>query len=158
MRLLLSIACATTLLTAGVACGSRSNAETVYVESVPGSGLPQDRAYAVRLTLFEFAESAGGIVEYFAIDGAVNTARAPYFATDACAYFGPGPIDRGEFRVDADGPNGDRIIMQVTRDGRRALEARVVRDAGLQDVPGEPGEPLALELVESDGEVIRRCP
>jgi hypothetical protein len=143
------------LCTGWVACTGRSNRVLVFEESTVQNPLSADRAFAIRVTLFEFAESAGGFVEFYGIDGGLNTADAPYFAVDSCAYFGAGPIASSEFRIDVTGPMGGRLILQATLDSRKELALSVVDDDGL--LVEESSTPWTLELVASDTPATRSC-
>lgn len=136
-------------------CTGRSNRVTVFEESTEERELGADRAFAIRVTLFEYAESAGGFVQFYGIDGAINTLAAPYFQADSCAYFGPGPIDADDFRIDVTGPMGGRLILQATRSSRRGLSVSVVDDDGLLQVEQE--DAWTLSLVEAQVPAERSC-
>lgn len=148
---LAAVVCATLLW--GAACGGRSNDARVFDESQLGTQGLDGRAYALRLTVFEYAQDTGGFVEWFALDGDVNTVESPYFVPTHCAYFGQGPLDDREFRIDTAGPEGERLLLQVTRDSRSELQARVVASGGA--FPEPPTAPLSF--VDSGREPARSC-
>lgn len=150
MRLLIPCLCVLVL----AACERRTNRAVVYDEVVPSGGFDENRAYALRLTLFQFGNEVGGMVEWFGIDGDVNTRTSPYFERDFCAYFGEGPIEASEFRVDTLGPADERLLLQVEESGRRALEARVVADGGMHF---DPVDVRPLRWVETDRLPARSC-
>lgn len=115
-------------------CGDDVRSGAVYIEDVPPNGLDDGRTHAVRVTVFEFGTRIGGFVEYFEIDGSVNTAAAPWFRPTACAWFGDGPIREGAFVIDADGLDAaTRLLIRATWDGRRrtAFEADWVGSGGV---------------------------
>ena len=136
------------------ACEVRTNRAVVYDEVIPGGGLSADRAYALRLVLFQYGGDVGGILEWYGIDGDINTSGAPYFKRDHCQYFGEGPLRGDEFRVDTVGPYGERLLLQVEADGRRALSAVVVEDGGLYFEPGAAGP---INWAETDTQPPRSC-
>ena len=142
------------LALASSACEVRTNRAVVYDEVIPAAGLSADRAYALRLVLFQFGGDVGGMVEWYGIDGDINTSRSPYFERDHCEYFGEGPLRGDEFRVDTIGPSGERLLLQVEADGRRALSGVVVEGGGLYF---EPGAAAPISWAETDSPPPRSC-
>jgi hypothetical protein len=131
----------------------------VYIEDIPVDGLGEDRTHAVRATVFEFGNRIGGFVEYFAIDGEVNTRTEPWFRPTRCAWFGDGPIRTGDFVIEADGIGGtDRLLIRASWTGRRrpSFTADWVSAGG---VTGDPSEFEAPSLFVRDEEVLasREC-
>jgi len=120
MRTALAIGLVLLTLASVGGCGDDVRSGAVYIEDVPSGGLPDDRTHAVRVTVFEFGNRIGGFVEYFEIDGSVNTPGAPWFRPTRCAWFGDGPIRDGDFVIDADGIDGaTRLLIRASWDGRR---------------------------------------
>ncbi len=146
-----------TLLLAG--CGTTSNSAEVYVEDLGDDGLRESRAYAYRITVFEYSHEVGGFVEFFAVDGSVNTPTNPYFRSTDCAYFGEGRLRNDQFPVDVEGVDGTPFRMTVDVLSRRnELLGTITSPGGTwpAEVPF-PAEGVTLRLVRDDVPPERRC-
>ncbi len=145
------------LLPAVGGCDELSRDTSVWVEQIPEGGLPSDRPYALRLSLFEFGNQVGGFAEYFLIDDGCNTAEEPYFCPSYCVPFGEGVSRNGEFRIVANGVDSTPLRIQAeVRDPRR-LDAIVTAPGGLI-AAGVP-TPVRIRLVPDEfGDVTRQCP
>lgn len=139
-------------------CADVSNRVDVYEEPVPAGGLSDMRTFAYRITLFEYSRTVGGFIEFFAIDDERNTAVNPYFEPTACAYFGAGRLQNGEFPVDVDGVHGARFLMTARLDeGGGRMVGALVQPGGTW--PGElPPEGARVTLERVDAPALRSCP
>lgn len=141
------------------ACGVFSRRDGVYVEAIPTGGLEADRAAALRVTVFEYGDEAGGFVEFYAIDGVYNTLRSPWVAPTRCRYFGPVPVRDNRFRVVTEGVDGvPQLVMDLAWNGalRTELRAEVQSDAGAGIAQGVGPWPLTFELDRGHA-AERRC-
>lgn len=103
----------------------------VYEESLVEGALPEERQWAVRLSVYEFEDLAGGFVEYYELGG-INTRQDPYLQPTSCAYFGPFRRLKDGFVVRAPGPVAEgEIQIRLRRVERRQLEGTVELDGGL---------------------------
>lgn len=138
-------------LLAFAACDIASSNASVWVENI-GTELDADREWTYRITLHRFGDEIGGHVEFFRIDGACNSRTAPFFCAEDCAYFGPSIERGGEFRIRVTSPDDRPLIIQMHRDSRRQLTARVI-DA---DAPDDTLEfPMIIDGVNR---VTAQCP
>jgi hypothetical protein len=118
MRLPLGWLVAATLLfsTSYAGCDLSPRQEGVYYEYFGPSGLAADRSHALRLTVWTWGTSVGGRVDFFPIDGTVNTRTQPFFEADGCSYFGVARLVDREFRLRAKSPSDDELLIQATWD------------------------------------------
>ena len=127
-------------------CYDARDVSGVYVETFFAEGAASDRAYALRVTAFEFEELVGGWVEYYALSG-LNTAEDPFIEPSACAYFGPYRRTGAGFVVLAPGlsPNED-LQVRFSSEARRTMLAVVEQEGGVfvDDVDGR-GRALVFE-------------
>lgn len=141
----------------GGGCADVRELSGVYVEVYDDDRVPDTRAYALRVTSFEFEMQVGGWVEYYA-QNELNSAAFPYASPTYCAYFGPfRRSDRGMV-VRAAGPSPDEDLQlrfeQVTR---RLLSARVESGGGIF-VEGEDAAAAALAFQVADETPGAGCP
>lgn len=68
-------------------CVDAREVSGVYREEFETGLVPEDRAYALRITLHEFDGVVGGWVEYYGQD-ALNTPLDPFVLPTYCSYFG----------------------------------------------------------------------
>lgn len=111
------------------ACGDVREISGVYLEEFPNATVPEERAYALRLTIFEFERQVGGWVEYYG-QNQLNSPASPFVLPTHCAYFGPyRRTDMGMVMRAASPVSDEDLQLRFTRDGQKLLNARV-EDAG----------------------------
>lgn len=148
----LMVCCVTAALGAG--CDSAREFSGVFVEDVVDEGLNPARNTAFRMTIYEFADSVGGFVEYYEIAG-LNTLSAPYTKPTSCAYFGPVRRSQETVRFDAIAPNGlDTLRIELDSVKRRAIGGIMINDGGTVDESAADDSSYGLDFIE-DG---RRTP
>ena len=130
------------------ACGEPREVRGVYEEPLP---IASDRAYAVRMTFFEFSTEVGGYFTYYAIDGERNRPENPYLVRESCAWFGPNARSNDEFFLSARGPEGGLM------EGRARLEGSAERvrihffgPGGLWRPQAPPSAAFELQLQRRD--------
>lgn len=109
------------------ACDGPQEFRGVYEESLP---LEEGRAWAIRLTLFEFADEVGGFVGWYRVDGERNTLSQPYFVREACVPFGPGPVRGTGFLIEARSADGGLFRARLREDGSASRLLAEVTEAG----------------------------
>lgn len=139
-----AVVCATALLGSvalfGSACDPAREFSGVFVEDVVAEGLNPARNTAFRMTVYEFADSVGGFIEYYEIAG-LNTMSAPYTKPTSCAYFGPVRRSQETVRFDAMAPNGtDTVRIELDSVKRRAIGGILIDDGGTVNEPGADDE------------------
>ncbi len=107
------------------ACDIVSSNASTWVEDI-GAELAADREWTYRITLHRFGDEIGGYIQFFRIDGVCNVRTAPFFCSEDCAYFGPSIERDGEFRIQVTSPDDRALTIQMRRDSRRQLTARVI--------------------------------
>lgn len=121
------------------ACDEVREVTGVYEESLSEGELSAERQWAIRLSVYEFEDLAGGFVEYYELGG-INTRQDPYLQPTSCAYFGPFRRLEDGFVVRAPGPVDEREVqIRLRRVERRQLEGTVELDGGLatSDISGQ---------------------
>lgn len=131
-------------------CASEREFSGVFIEELPDGALDEARNTAFRMTIYEFADSVGGFVEYYEIGG-LNRRRSPYVVANSCAYFGPvRRLDRA-VRFDVLAPNGvDTLRIELDDVSRNAISGRILVGAGTVDPDVATDESYALTFV-ADG-------
>lgn len=113
-----------------VACADVRELSGVYVEDFVGP-VPEDRAYALRLTIFEHESWVGGWVEYYGQDQ-LNSAESPFVLPTYCAYFGPFRRPKNGMVMRAPSPLEDSDLqLSFERENRKHLRARIEVTGGI---------------------------
>lgn len=156
------LACVGALAAFASGCDTEPRQEGVYYEILGPEGIPLERAHALRLTVWRFGNDVGGRVDFFTIDGIVNTRLQPYFEPTACRYFGSTRLVDRDFRIRVLGFDDAPLTMQAAWevDNRDIIRGVLVEDGGLLEEGVELGpEGLAFrfEVDESDVLIVGLC-
>lgn len=143
-----------------VACGDIDEVSGVYIERF-GGPVPETRLYALRLTVFEFADDVGGFVEYYEQDG-LNSPENPYVSPTSCAYFGRVRRFDSGFRLEAAGVEGADEVLRIEADrrSRDRLVGEILLDGGVVADDASAEDPaFDAEFVTDEGRpVVAECP
>lgn len=147
---------ATGLALGASACGDVHAISGVYLEGFEGQ-VPEDRVYALRLTVFEFESQVGGWMEYYEL-GALNAPDAPFVLPTHCAYFGPfRRLEDGAVIRVASPLAEEDLQLRFTAETRRHLTATVERSSAIF-APDVEGVGQAIEFHLEKDSPASSCP
>jgi hypothetical protein len=140
-------------------CESATDFSGVFVEDVPAAGVDEARDTAFRLTIYEYADSVGGFVEYYGLDG-LNTREDPYASPTACAYFGPVRRSEQSVRFEATAPDGEQVVrFELDAVRRGPIGGTLLRDGGTVDDALATEDSFELSFVEDGRQTpASQCP
>jgi hypothetical protein len=156
--LIVCVFCVATALL-GSGCESATDFSGVFIEDVPSSGVDEARDTAFRLTIYEYADSVGGFVEYYELDG-LNTREDPYASPGACAYFGPVRRNEQSVRFEATAPDGGDVVrFELDAVRRGPISGTLLRDGGTVDDALATDDTFELSFVEDGRQTpASQCP